>query len=260
MEPNAPDPTRPHAPIDSQPANDGFLARWWPRAQPLVQQTWVNLRVWIPFFMNPDLRDRRIRYWAREHREGMTWKIALPSQCWHCRGKEMLRSREYDVEVKAFEYALEVVAGTAAAVLLVWLFALWLGSWKLLVFSLFLAAAGVGIVMVKSWTEQVRLVMWTCRDHADQMRQPELAVNQNELHVFLPTISLAQATQAELEAERRRLAGARPGGVHTDDVTFASDATLPMDHPRPRPAGPVPPAKPDLPPIKLVGDDEEPAS
>ena len=74
--------------------------------------------------------------------------------------------------------------------------ALLLGLWlyfPLAVFSLAILAGGCGFLYVKSWPERVRLVQWTCNDHADAMRQPEIVVYENELHLILATQELADA-------------------------------------------------------------------
>lgn len=243
---------------------DGFSARTSQALRPCLAQTWLNLRIWIPFLLNPDLRQRRVRYWGREHREGDTWRIGLPAQCWHCGRTEGLRSREYDVDRRGFEYPLQIVAATLGSALLLAFFAWLLSSSFLWLLTLIVVAGGVGILLLKSWSERVRLVMWTCGDHADTMPSPEYVVDQNELHVFLPTVGLAEATQADLTDERRRK-GRYSGGA----TSGAGAEPRPRgDHPTPPPSGDStlpfgfapPPKSVELPPIKLSGDEDAPTA
>jgi len=245
----------------------------WPRWKPRFWQTWLNLQVWVPFLQNPNTRARQILYWGREHREGHSWRIALPAVCWHCGRTEGLRSREYDVDIRSFEYALQLAVATAGSALLVLLLALWMSSWKLLLFALLLVGGGIGVILIKSWHERVRLVMWTCREHGDTMKRPDLVIDDNQLHVIMPTETLAGAAQEELNAERRRLAtlkgagstgtsasygsggamGTAPAGEQHRPAAGAADGAPPPVY---KPAFNTPNA-PELPPIKLFGDDEE---
>ena len=50
----------------------------------VLRQCWLNLRVWMPFLLNPTDRDRQVVYWARDSRDGLLWKVAFPKQCWRC--------------------------------------------------------------------------------------------------------------------------------------------------------------------------------
>lgn len=250
-----------------------FTEQIWPRWKPRLWQTWLNLQVWVPFLQNPNTRAKQILYWGREHREGHTWRVGLPAVCWHCGRTEALRSREYDVEIRSFEYALQIAVAAAGATLLMLLIALWRGSWPFFLFALLLAAAGVSLILIKSWRERIRLVMWSCREHGDAMTRPDLVVDDNQLHVIMPTETLAGAAQEELNAERRRLASQKGAGGGAPSASFGAGAagrsSIPIDERRATAsdASNTPPAvyKPafnapspaELPPIKLFGEEDE---
>ncbi len=97
---------------------------------------------------------------------------------------------------------------------------------------------------VKSWPERVRLLQWTCNEHADGMRQPEIVVYENELHLILATQELADAASAELVAKRRA------GGQHAET---RSDSTVDPMARADAPSAPKPQGykRDELPPIKL---------
>ncbi|MBX3413134.1 MAG: hypothetical protein KF708_10635 [Pirellulales bacterium] len=262
-------PGDPGSPRGKSSLRERFATFVWPRLKPRLWQTWLNLQIWLPFLQNPNARARQIIYWGREHREGHAWRIGLPAVCWYCGRGEGLRSREYDVEVRSFEYALQIGAATAGFSLFFLLIAYWRGSWWFLLFALITALAGVGMLFLKSWHERVRLVMWSCPDHAAAMLRPDLVVDENQLHMVMPTETLAGAAQEELNAERRRLAAQKGAGGGSGSSGGTSWSTPPS---RSAEAGPVPlandappaykpvyntPNAPELPPIKLFGEDDE---
>jgi len=271
------DPGRPAAAPPAPPGKQGLrerlLAEVWPRLKPTLWQTWLNLQIWVPFLQNPNTRARQIIYWGREHREGHAWRVGLPAICWYCGRGENLRSREYDVELRSFEYALQIGAATIGVSSLLLLVAWWRGAWVSLLFALLTVIVGVGLILLKSWHERVRLVMWSCRDHADAMTRPDFVIDENQLHVVMPTETLASAAQEELNAERRRLAtqkGTGGGSTSAAGGTSWGTATPRASEDR-KPSGPseatAPPPSykpvyntpnaPELPPIKLFGEDEE---
>lgn len=249
----------PLAKSGSVAAPSSAAARIWHDLRPKLHQTWLNLRVWMPVLLNPSERQRQIRYWARESCEGHTWMIALPARCWYCGRTDGLRTREYRTEVRGFEYPLLILATAAGAALFLLLF-----SWVAALLALLLAAVGIA---VKSWREDVRLVISTCDEHAADLRRPDMVLDQGELFVYSPTHQLAAAAIDELKAARRQAASTlgREGGGRTLNVAAASSGDPPplprsSDGPtggpyRPRTA----PMVPDLPPIKLAGDDDDPA-
>jgi hypothetical protein len=271
------EPGRPAADPGAPPGRNGLRERFateiWPRLKPTLHQSWLNLQIWIPFLQNANTRARQIIYWGREHREGHAWRVGLPAVCWNCGRGEALRSREYDVEIRSFEYALQIGAATVGFSFFLLLISYWRGSWRFLLFTLVVALAGVGLMLLKSWRERVRLVMWSCRDHADTMLRPDLVIDENQLHVIMPTETLAAAAQEELNAERRRLQmqkGTGGGGTVAGGGSTWGTATpaRPAQERAPsarEDSAPPPsykpvhnmPNAPELPPIKLFGEDEE---
>ena len=109
--------------------------------------------------------------------------------------------------------------------------------------------------MLKSSREPVRMVIWSCDAHADPVRAGDLVIYDNELYLFAPSASLAEAATAELMARRRK------GRRYAEDADGGAEAGS-SDNPRPTrsPAGEEPRAAPPsvtrplreaLPPIKL---------
>lgn len=221
--------------------------------RPLGDQAWLNIQVWIPALLNPPLEACKVTYWAREHRDAMTWKIALPKRCWHCSTDIDLRRREYDRRIRSFQAPLPI-AGTAAGIFLLLLAIAYLfGSWKFGVLAVVSVVVGIAVIWLKSWEERVRLLIWTCDQHADELTRPRYVVDQNELVMFLPTESLAEITRADLKEERRGRA-AKAGIDTSSPATERPTRPATEGHAPP----PPPPVKPrDLPPIKLAGDEED---
>jgi len=215
----------------------------WQESLPFRRWAWLNLRVWVPFLATPDFRDRQVAYGGRENRDGTKWNVNLPKQCWQCSKKDGLRSREYEVDTRSFEAPVAILACTVGVALCALLLGLWLYM-PLALFSFAILAGGCVMLYVKSWPERVRLLQWTCNEHADGMRQPEFVVYENELHLILATSELADAASAELAAKRRA------GGQHAEK---GSDSTVdPMARvDSPAPQKPQAYKRDELPPIKL---------
>jgi hypothetical protein len=215
----------------------------WKESLPFRRWAWLNLRVWVPFLATPDFRNRQVSYGGRENRDGTKWTVNLPKQCWQCSKKDGLRSREYEADARSFEAPVAILACTLGLAVFALLIGLWL-YWPLAVFSLAILAGGCVFMYVKSWPEQVRLVQWTCNDHADAMRQPEIVVYENELHLILATPELTEAANAELVA-RRRASGKQSetgSGATVDPMARAES---------PAPQKPQGYKRDELPPIKL---------
>jgi hypothetical protein len=115
--------------------------------------------------------------------------------------------------------------------------------------------AGAGLLALKSWREPVRVVLWSCQTHAGDVRFPDMVIHDNELHLFVPTVSLAEATTAELMTRRRQ------GRRYAEDATSGaaavqSDTARPTraparEDPAPAPPSVTRPLREKLPPIKL---------
>lgn len=244
---------------------DGFVARYWPYARPYLQQTWLNIKVWIPVLLNPGDRAREVRYWTREAKHRDTWELALPKQCWDCGSTENLRKREWRLELHSFEYPTLIVGialGTAIPAL--WLASKWMTAFFLTVAFVALVG-GIVAIYLKCWPEQVRIIMSTCEEHADTMPSPEVVVDQGELYLFAPTAQLAEAAREELKKRRREMKRVMPDkpGAGRDESAVAMEDTPRREapaEPPPKPARVQRTPAPDLPPIKLAGEEDDESS
>jgi len=251
-------------------AATGWLRERWIWLRPLARQAWINLQVWLPFLQNRTERERLVKFHPREHREGTRWALDLPKQCWHCGATETLWDRELDLEVRAFEYPLQVLAGMVGAAGFFLLLAWALGSLKMLAFYLLSLIVGGLVLWVKSWPETVRMRMWTCPQHAAEMRAPTMGIEEGELFLFMPSAQLADETRRELRRARLERDNLLPGAPRSGQPAGepADVDSRSRTGPRTgggagagtgvptRPVTPTGPLFPELPPIKLAGDDE----
>lgn len=238
--------------------------RFWQAMRPGLDQASLNLRVWLPILATPDMKGREIRYGAREHRTGLKWKIALPKQCWQCGKTDDLECRELSQSVRRFESPLTIISGTfgiAGVMLVLWV----LGPWTLpLKLALVLILVGAALLFVKSWKERVRMTVWTCHEHAEELAAPGISAGDDDLFVFSATESLAEAARAELKAARRRdlpdrsLSSGqnRPVNAAQPEAGQRADNRAPSDDAPPPPSRPLP-SRAELPPLKLAGDEED---
>jgi hypothetical protein len=245
----------------------GSANRFWETIRPTLEQSALNLRVWLPILRTPDMKGREIRYGAREHRAGLKWQIALPEQCWQCGKSEGLERRELSRSVRRFESPLTIISGTfgvACALVVVWL--VFGGAWTFRL-AFLLAIVGAALLFVKSWKERVRLAFWTCAEHADDALAPQMSPGEDDLHVFVASESLAEAARAELKAARRRDLPDRPAGVSSGPSAKSDKLQKPSPRDRagdraPAEDEPPPPSRPlptrtELPPLKLAGEEDE---
>ena len=237
----------------------------WVFLRPRLWQTLVNLRIWVPVLSNRGLEARLVRLWARECRSGLSWEYDLPKQCWRCGSQDELIGRQLRRDVRSFESPLVLVACAAAVMILCMLCAWLLGSWLAMLLALATIPAGYALILLRSWNENVSLSTWRCREHEAEPCVPDMAVDQGELFLYLPSAKLAEAANREL-ADKRRNTKAERGAMHdtlphpSAPSSDAPDKTAPS-RPEPGKIFGERPSKPDLPPIKLVGEDwEEEAS
>jgi hypothetical protein len=239
------------------------LQRAWIYARPGLHQIYMTMKIWAPFLMNPRQRSCQVRYWARECRVNKTWSIILPDNCWACGTTEDLADRQYDVEIRGYDSGAPISMGTIGISLCCLLLACLFLSFNLLLISLLVLVIGGVLFFAKSWTEQVRLVISTCPQHADELRRPDIVLDENELFLFLPTETLALATRAQQQAKRRRndeVPPTLPGGASPPPMGKASSGQPGQqgqsgpDTSRGNSWNVTPP--PELPPIKMAGDEE----
>ncbi len=244
------DETAQNEPQSAKPSGAGDRA--WQAVRPLVDQATLNLRVWIPALSTPDMKGRQVRYRARENRVGLKWQVALPQQCWQCGKTTGVEQRESSRSVRCFDNPVAIVSGaygSAVVLLLLWAFLPWGLPLKL---AILLAIGGSALLFIKSWKERVRIVIWTCPEHAADLPDCGCAVNEDELYLFVPSESLAETARAEQQAARRREQGPPASKA-------ASDASAP---PPPSAAEPPSPSRSlgsrtELPPLKLDGEEDE---
>lgn len=240
----------PPLPDESHPAPDA--APSWLAAR--ARQTWLNFQVWLPPLMNPPTKAREVVYWARQHRERGVWEIALPAQCWQCGAQHGLQHADFEFDVRSFDNALAILIGFGGLLAFMGLLSFFMGSTFLILLTAMLALAAAGVLYLKSWKESIHIVVNACGQHAGDVRAPEAVVEQEELHLFLANDALAGATRLALQEERRGRAMAVPGGG------VAPQAPSPAPSGMPLPSASAPPTYsrpivPELPPIKLDGDE-----
>ena len=247
----------------------GAANRYWQAVRPALDQSLLNLRVWLPVLRTPDMKGREIRYGAREHRAGLKWQIALPEQCWQCGKTEGLEKRELSRSVRRFESPLSIISGTfgvALALLVLWLSFGWVWPFRL---AFLLAIVGALLLLVKSWKERVRMTFWSCAEHAEDPLTPQMSPGEDDLHVFVASESLAEAARAELKAARRRDLPDRPAAANSGQrtkpekpqkpsVRDRADDRAPSEDEPPPPSRPLP-TRTELPPLKLAGEEDEPS-
>jgi hypothetical protein len=204
-----------------------------------------------------------VKYAARESRQGGVWSLLLPQQCWQCATTQEVQAREYACTFRGFDQMLRLLAigGTLSFCLLVVaaifnILMLWL-----MLLGLLLLIVVIGFL--KSWKESVRLITWSCPTHDGQMPMPEMALADEDLHLFLATAEMAEHARKALLTQRRS------GGKYTQDQapsTTPSESTdLPRGNAARKPHGdsaaddakvvpPIVPSREQLPSIKLDDD------
>jgi len=259
------------APVSQEQATPkpagGAAGPLWRSLRPLAKQSAVNLRVWLPILATPDMKERQVKYRARESRVGLKWQISLPERCWQCGKTEDIEQREFSRSIRRFDSPLNIIFGTlgiACMVLLPWLI---FGSWKFVGLAMLVAIGGGVLLWIKSWKERVRLTIWTCSPHAGELSKPEMACGEDDLYLFAASEALAEAARAELQAARRRDLAAGPANVAKASPAKASRSAAREASGDKAPAADAlqPPPRPlsvrtELPPLKLAGDEDEPSA
>lgn len=245
------------APITAieEPAAATPARRWATAVGPWLDRVLLNLRVWLPALRTPDMKARQVKYRARESRKAMTWSIGFPRQCWQCAATDGLTSRKFSDEIRSFESPTNILGGTwgvAAVFLFFWIFIG--GGWSLKM-AFLIAAGGLIALWVKSWKERVRVTVWSCAEHLDELMPPEAVSYDEDLYLYAPSEQLAEAARAELIAARKK------EGKHPSDASppRAPPPRVPTQANELAPPPPAPPVvvREELPPLKLAGDEEE---
>lgn len=194
-----PDRTEPPAPKGRLPL--GFrLRQSWRRMR---SRCWLNLRVWVPFLLNPFERRRLVRFPAREFRDGMTWKVEFGGGCWRCGAAAEPPVVSWRGKVRAFEYPIQIIAGGSLTLLLTLLVGQLLPNVVSTVLFCAVLLISVGVFWAKSWSEQIEITIDTCDTHRDEYPDPQLAVYDEELLLFFPTVDLAKSARAQVDRRCR---------------------------------------------------------
>ncbi len=203
-----------------------------------------------------------MRYENRDARKGMQWTVLLPQQCWMCSTEEGLESRRFDEQLKVYHQPVMIISVSIAFVVLIILLTLcFMDIWLIALVCIGIVAGGAWLMLkMKSWYEEVRLHIWSCRQHAGLLEKPDMIVEDEALHIFLPTPEIARAARVDLK-ERRRSGGR--GKDHPADSDESANAPA-TERPSTRPPAAGPPSpfrysapREELPPIKLDGDDDD---
>lgn len=226
-----------------------------------AQRNWLdrallNLRVWVPALRTPDMKVRQIKYRSSDARSGMTWKVGLPKQCFECGKTNDLTLRKYLREVRVFEAPTTIIGGTIGGVLLLLFMAIVFGSLVMFFLSLVMALMGATFQFIKSWSERVKVHIFSCAEHLDDLTAPEVVSYDDDLYVFLPHESLAEPARAELAESRKKGQKQRP--PLANDLTRHAPPTEapPAESEAPPPSRTIG-TRTELPPLKLAGEDEE---
>lgn len=215
----------------------------------------LNLRVWVPALRTPDMKTRQVKYRSSDARSGMTWKIGLPKQCFECGKTSDLTLRKYSQEVRVFDAPTTIIGGTFGGVLLLLLMAIIFGSLVMFFLSLVIAVMGAAFQFIKSWTERVKVNVFSCSEHREDLTAPQVAIYDDDLYLFLPHESLAEPARAELTESRKRGQKQRPP-LATDLTRAAPAEAAPPESEAPPPSRTLG-TRAELPPLKLAGEDEE---
>lgn len=215
----------------------------------------LNLRVWVPALRTPDMKARLVKYRSSDARSGMTWKVGLPKRCYECGKTDNLTLRKYSREVRVLEAPTTIIGGTIGAALLLLLMAIVFRVWSLFFLSLVMLLMGAAFQFIKSWSERVKVNVFSCSEHLEDLTAPRVVSYDDDLYVFLPHESLAEPARNELAESRKKGQKQRP--------PLANDLTrnAPPQTPAPAESEAPPPSRAlgtrtELPPLKLAGEDE----
>lgn len=216
----------------------------------------LNLRVWVPALRTPDMKTRQVKYRSSDARSGMTWKVGLPKQCYECGKTNDLTLRKFSQEVRVFDAPTTILFGTLGGVLLLLLMAVVFESLVIFFLSLVIAVMGAAFQFIKSWSERVKVNIFSCPEHLEDLTAPQVVSYDDDLYVFLPHESLAEPARAELAESRKRGQKQRPP-LANDLTRKAPPAEAPPAESEAPPPSRTIGTRTELPPLKLAGEDEE---
>jgi hypothetical protein len=122
-----------------------------------------------------------------------------------------------------------------------------------------LMAIGLAILRLKSWEEDVRLTFWSCAEHKEDLREPDMAIDDQQLCVVAPTLELAAAARESIREKRKSRMRASDTAGDTRDESPRPKRNRPESTgpPEGQPARAEPAQPVELPPIKLAGEEDE---
>lgn len=239
---------------DALPDRRQKLAERASAARPWLDRALLNLRVWLPVLRTPDMKARQVKYRSSDARSGMSWKVGLPRQCYACGKTEGLTLRKFSQEVRAFEAPTTILGGTVSAAVL--LFLLWLLTFwtPCLILAFLILILGSTYQFIKSWKERVKINLFSCAEHLEELTPPEVVSHDEDLYVYLPHESLTEAARAELIASRKKQQKLRP--------PLSPEPAAGDNEPAPTNLGALPPSRQttvrtELPPLKLAGEEDD---
>ncbi len=215
----------------------------------LRQQIRFMLKVWIPFLANPHERNCLVRYGVRDARVGLEWQIDWPEQCWECGEVENLRRRHFSLEVRAYEKAVVIIGVTLATTLAFGLLTCVTGVGIALMLMTITMMVGAGIIITKSWNENVELGVFTCKEHAKRAR-PLMTIDDESLYILAPSSQIADAASADVADRRRRKE--RP--IDRRSSTARSGGSSPSERPATGSQQALPPPPDEPIPFDVEGD------
>jgi hypothetical protein len=198
---------------------------------------------------------RLVKYRSSDARSGMTWRVGLPRQCYACGKTDDLTLRKFSQEIRVFDAPTTILGGTIGGALLLLLMAVFFLSPTLFFLSLVTAVMGSAYQFIKSWTERVKVNLFTCSEHLEDLTPPEVVSYDEDLYVFLPHESLAEPARAELIDSRKKAQKQRPAALE-DPMQRAPQETSPPGSNEPPPPRPIV-TRTELPPLKLAGEEDE---
>ncbi len=240
---------------DASEASKGLMAA----ARPGWRQFLVNLRVWAPYFSTRVDRERLVRFSAIDERVGLKWTTILPKQCWSCQAAEKLSPTEFKRPLRAYENPLSVLSGTAAGVMIGLLMLMLAPGLFTFAFLVIVVAIGLAILRLKSWVEEVRVTFWSCPEHKEELREPDIAIEDQQLCVVAPTLELAAAAREAIRERRKnRMRASDHSGDASNDSPRPKRSRNETSGPQEKAPAPVEKPQPvELPPIKLAGEEDE---
>lgn len=235
----------------------GTVANRAAAARPWLDRALLNLRVWVPAFRTPAMKVRQVKYRSSDARTGLTWNVGLPRQCFACGKTADLTMRKFSQEIRVFESPMTILGGSLGAAGLFFLFGMLFWSPTFLVLGFLSAVLGSAYQFIKSWKERVRVTIWSCAEHLDDLTAPEVVSHDEDLYVYLPHESLAEPARAELIESRKKVQKTRPPAVAAQaDRADRREQAAPPETREPPPAASIP-RRTELPPLKLAGEEDE---